>query len=446
MGSAKTKGKIRVVTMQTAKVKRVLTPVHNALYDHITSFGWCVRGDVRKEDFEVVANDLQDGESYISGDYKAATDNIFLESVEVIVDEISKAKELTEEEREVLLGSFRDPEFKQTVCLAGEHLPIKRGSMMGNLVSFVVLCLLNKSCFDIACDIRNPGDRSRKGRFNGDDCMFAGDMPFFTVWRDVTKRYGFIVDEEKTGFSRRWLELNSQPFDVRSRSLVSKPVLSFLLPPPTLLTGLLSGVLEGTKSFSRSVVKQTLNLMKSEIAARGVMSDLSSLTPFWRKELVKLRWFRAAAIFGGASTLEVGVDRALPVTVGPPPYPRYYDIVTRLSCRAQRENVDSWKGVVIRKRHSRRLDLLSWRLHSHDKMPQRTALRRFEWIGYEWAFVWPSSVLRVVRRDFPFILMDRKDCIRNKWLEDHPFLTRCPRIVEVGTVRSNFFPPPPSLS
>jgi hypothetical protein len=445
MGTAKTKGKIRVVTMQTARAKRVLTPVHNALYSHLTDFGWCVRGDVRKGDFEVVANDRREGESLISGDYMAATDNIFLESVDVVVDEISKSKELTEEEREVLVDSFRNPEFKMSSCAVGEHRPIKRGSMMGNLVSFPLLCLINKSCFDIACDIRDPGDRSRKGRFNGDDCMFAGDRSFMTTWRAVTGRYGLIVNEEKTGFSRRWLELNSQPYDCLKRSLVSKPVISFLLPSSSQVSGLLTSILQGLKSFRRSVTKRVLGLMKFEIAARGVVKDLSSLTPYWREVLVRFRWFRAAAIFGGAPILKVGTDRSHPVSVGPPPYPRYLDMVTRLCARAQREHVQGWKGVVIDKAASQKVDKCAYKSLYMRKMPQRIALRKFVWIGYEWAFVWPTSVLRVVEHSFPCVLMSRRDCIRTKWLTDHPFLTRRARVGEVRTVRAKFYPPPPSI-
>jgi hypothetical protein len=445
MGCAKTKGKIRVVTMQSARVKRVLTPVHNALYNHLTSFGWCVRGNVEKGDFEAVANDRREGESLISGDYEAATDNIFLESVEVIVDEVSKSKELTEVERDVLVGSFDKLEVKMSSCAADEHHRIYRGSMMGNLISFPILCLLNKACFDIACNVRDPKDRSRKGRFNGDDCIFAGDMSFMTVWRGITGRYGFIVNEKKTLFSRAWLELNSQPYNVKKKSLVSKPVLSFLLSLPSQTSGKLTALLEGTKSFQRSVTKRCLGLMRYEIAARGVLNDLSSLGPYWRKVLVKFRWFRAAAITGGAPVLEVGVDRSHPVEVGPPPYPMCMDMVTRLSAFSQRNHVNEWKGVEVRRPYTRKLDMYEFQSRWTQRMNQRTALRRFAWIGYEWAFVWPKSVLREIRQDFPWILMSRTECIRTKWLEDHPFLTRRSRVVEIGKVRAMNYPPPPCL-
>jgi hypothetical protein len=431
--------------MQSARVKRVLAPVHNALYDHITSFGWCVRGDVTKGDFEAVVNDRRNGECFISGDYKSATDGIYLESVEVIIDEISKSKELTDVEREVLVGSFRDIEYRLSLGGDGSFSPIKRGSMMGNLVSFPLLCLLNKSCFDMACDKRDPKIRNRIGRFNGDDCMFSGDMSFMTIWRGVTGRYGLVVNEEKTGFSRRWLELNSQPYDVSSRSLVSKPVLSFLLPSNSVLSGLLTGILEGTKSFDRSVTKRVLEMMRFEISACGVLGDLSSLGPYWRKVLVKRRWFRAAAIFGGAPVLSTGVDRERPVVVGPPPYPRFFEMITRLSVLDQRDHLSEWKGVAIRKRCTKKLDKKTFR-RGRTKMNQANALRKFAWIGYVWAFVWPKSVYDVVKRDFPFMLMSWKDRIRNKWLEDHPFLVRHPRVCETRKVRVNFYPPPSSYS
>jgi len=46
VGCAKTKGKVRVVTMQGARVKRVLSPVHDVLYSYLSRFGWLVRGEL----------------------------------------------------------------------------------------------------------------------------------------------------------------------------------------------------------------------------------------------------------------------------------------------------------------------------------------------------------------------------------------------------------------
>jgi len=439
VGVAKTKGKFRVVTMQSAEVKRVLTPVHNALYNHITSFGWCVRGDVQREDFVAVAGDLREGEVFISGDYKSATDNIFLSTVDVIVDEIAKSPELTEEERRVLVGSFSDLRYKKSSCaLERAKLPIKRGSMMGNLVSFPLLCLLNKACWDIACDVRAGGrERKRVGRFNGDDCMFAGDTAFFETWRRVTAVYGLIVNEEKTGCSRRWLELNSQSYDVRGDVLVSKATLGFLRPARAEPGGILAEVVKGMAGFSKVHLLEVILLLRHEISLRGVQGDLGCLGPWLRKQLVRMRWFRSAAMLGGAPVIERGTARSVPMVIGPPPRARFFDFVTRCAADLQRDNVNEWTGKKVVPL-TRKLDRKAYRALTKS-MPPKLMRRRFEWRGMKWAFVWPRDLYEMVR-DLPVFAP-----VHTRWFDDHPFLTRCPHIVEVGKARPTFFPPPVCL-
>lgn len=305
---------------------------------------------------------------------------------------------------------------------------------MGNLISFPLLCLLNKACFDIACDIRDRKRRDRIGRFNGDDCMFCGDSEFFGTWRSVTSIYGLIVNEEKTGISRRWIELNSQSFDVRRRALVAKATLGFLRPLRDEPGSMLRSVIVGMRGFMRDHVGSVIRMMRHEISLRGVLEDLGSLGPFWRDQLVKKRWFRAAAMLGGAPTLEKGVDRGVPMLIGPPPRSRFFDFVTRAAARTQRDNTEKWKGVGVIA-HERKLDRRSYKELQRRTDPQ-IFLRKFRWDGYEWAFVWPRSLYEVCKA-FPDLF---SGCTRGKWFDDHLFLTRRPCVVEVGKVRRDFSP------
>jgi len=180
LGVAKTKGKFRVVTMQGARVKRVLAPVHNGLYNHISRKSWCVRGDVTVDDFRAVYQDCREGERIISGDYVSATDNILLPAVQSIVSVIlEEATDLEDEERKVFEESFGRSYVKYKD--ESGHMVMKelrRGSMMGNLCSFPLLCILNRACFIITNRILGRG--RRVGRFNGDDCIFAGDDLFLS--------------------------------------------------------------------------------------------------------------------------------------------------------------------------------------------------------------------------------------------------------------------------
>jgi len=418
-GVAKTKGKHRVVTMQSAEVKRVLTPVHNALYNHISSFGWCVRGDIMKGDFEKVLGDLRDGEWIISGDYSSATDNIYLPAVEAIIKVLLECPELTALEREVLRESFCD--LRWCNPLIGVQHPIKRGSMMGNLVSFPLLCLLNKACFDMSCDIYSDGREKtvRIGRFNGDDCCFCGDARFFEIWREVTSRFGLVVNEEKTGRSRRWMEMNSSIYDALKHRFVAKPVLSFLRPSRYQPGTILPDVLRGISSFRWSVQQIIVKVwMRYEICLRGVSAGLSEISPRWMSELLKCRWFRSACLDDAPPSNETGVNRDLPTSVGPPPDSRAYGFITMAAAELSRDRTELWTGVRV-KPHVVTLDRQAYRNRPRLRSPRLSS--RFERGEWEWRFVWPTELLSFVKERFPEVL---RTSSRGRWIDDHPFLSR----------------------
>jgi len=447
LGVAKTKGKLRVVTMQSARVKRVLTPVHNALYDHLSSFGWLVRGDVKKEDFLAVLGDRREGEAVISGDYESATDKIYLEAVDVIVDELSKDVRLTENERSVLRGSFQRLRWMNTCT--GTIRPIKRGSMMGNLVSFPLLCLLNKACFDIASDIGRGSGANRVGRFNGDDCLFAGDRKFFALWKEVTGTFGLCVNVEKTGYSNISADLNSQRFFLRRGQLAPKPVLSFFRPYKKEPGCLLSEVLKGIETFRGEVKSLVVNcLMRFEIAARQI--DLSTLSRREYQILSKKSWFRRALTDGPAPTKKKGERRSVEMVIGPPPKASLYPIFDVMAKDVAGDMVSRWTGVPV-KPEKVSIDYAAYRERSSQSPSYqppsfRTLLRG----PRRWSFVWPRPVFD------HFMLYEERAFVTEKarrslWIDDHPCLHVTMDLVRSRFVRGSrnfrtYFGPPASLS
>jgi hypothetical protein len=438
VGVAKTKGKHRVVTMQSARVKRVLTPVHNALYDHISSFGWCVRGDVSQEDFRAVVADRRSGESYISGDYSAATDNIYLPAVNAMVEVLAEDPELEEEERSVLLGSFRDLRWK---ARSGKEYPILRGSMMGNLVSFPLLCLLNKACFDISCDIFHGPGSHRVVRINGDDCAFAGSDDFFRFWKVVTSTFGFVVNVDKTGVSTRWIELNSRCFDARNSRFVSKPVLSFLRPERNNPDCILANIIEGVSTFRPEVrLWIVCDLMRYEISLREI--DIAAVPPRWIKILLKRRWFRCLLAREPPPLRERGVERTVPTVVGLPPRESAYAVISTISAEIMAEHVRFWRGKKVEPRERRifRTGKAGW----EGVRP----LRRWYAIKFGWRFVWPSLLYEIVSEEFPELLLEEWEA-SSLVIPDHPFI-QCHQWLDAerpkrSTQNYSAVPPPRSL-
>jgi len=466
LGSLKSKGKWRVVTMQSAYVKKVLRPVHESLYDHLSSFDWLVRGDVTSKDFKRVLEGLRPDESVISGDYESATDNIYLEVVQMIVQEIAEAGKdfLTEEEKRVLIGSFEDLVW-ESPCESG---PIVRGSMMGNLMSFPVLCILNKACFDIVCDVFDtPFDRKRYGRFNGDDCMFVGNDAFFALWEKVTSEFGLVVNREKTGRSRTFAELNSCCFTYRRNRLVAKPVLSFL--KKTNEKGeILSAVLRGIRSFRMDVQLWVVNVvMRYEIACKGINPTV--IPQKWRDILLRRSWFRTAVSVGPCperrpnllrseeikkkyslsesliegsmsfvrggfldSPLECGtgslytfgsrmikgkkktkrkilvtadkqVKRTLAMVHGPIPNEKYYDTVDDLSRLLVKENVKMWRGVRCSP-YKYQMD----RVGAYSRYNQKKINGALHVEEGELTWLWPAVLLEKIRDEYPHVLVRSK--------------------------------------
>jgi len=430
-GCAKTKGKMRVVTMQRRVVKETLGPLHEHLYDFLSRRKWLVRGEVNRDHVRGLLKQMIPGERYISGDYEAATDNIYVDAVKAIVDVIAESPHLTEKEREILVGSFTPENLYWVGKSGGEH-PINRGSMMGNLMSFNVLCLLNKACFDIMTTLRRKrGDIGKAYRYpliNGDDIAFTGDTAAYDLWVQVTSHFGLVVNREKTGVSDRFVELNSTSFLVGPTGAVRrlrKPVLSALLPGNS-PSCLLSRLWDGLRTLSPGSLRMAIVILRHQIAKRGV--SLSSIPTRLSLVLLKDRWFRNA-IFHQPAIKSSGEKRHLDiVSKEERPSEDAMPLYDELCDAALRACVERWNGIEVLP-YGEELDSSNPQIRRH--MPGRIQYcRRFVW---RWPEVvwdqWSSRTLPV------------RALSQGLYEDDHPHLS-----IKVDPIlRTAGYPPPVAL-
>lgn len=189
---------------------------------------------------------------------------------------------------------------------------------MGNLLSFPVLCLLNRACWGIMNSLRTKrsGVRSKRSvLINGDDIAFAGDSLAFDDWKLVTSHFGLVVNKEKTGVSREWLELNSRSFLLREGPAgilvrpLRKPVLSCLMPGLD-SSCLLTRLWDGLRTLSPATLRLAIVELRYDIITRGV--TLTGIPKRLRLVLLKEAWFRQA-LFTEPDLIEWGVKRCWPV-------------------------------------------------------------------------------------------------------------------------------------
>nr|WNK16430.1 MAG: RNA-dependent RNA polymerase [Fusarium oxysporum f. sp. cubense ourmia-like virus 2] len=300
--SVKSKGKYRVVTCQPAFVKRKTKRVMTYFYDRLTDRNdWLVRGDVKIDHFLTLGRP-KEGELYTSGDFSASTDYLHLDAVLEVVAAMCEV--VDEETADVLMRSFKDIE-------CDGYGRVRRGSMMGSNCSFVVLCVLNAFVVDNAIgNVDEKGFVSKNPRpklINGDDAAFIATEEEFSLWQRYSAWVGFRVNLDKTGRSRRYVEINSQVYDSDRRRFIPKPSFGYLnggFIPET------KGIDDGEKEWIEDPWDALFKTITHGIARNATRMfilghhytvwalsgtcrpNLLSIPRRWHTWLFKKRWFR----------------------------------------------------------------------------------------------------------------------------------------------------------
>jgi len=206
--AVETGGKWRIVSAPP-RIDNALRPLHTALYDFISRFPWLLRGDAKPSRFS--GFERRDGEVFVSGDYESATDNLDSEVQRTILTELLlKCRSVP---RGIALHALSTLETE--LSGGGESGFQKRGQLMGNLLSFPLLCLVNYITFKWCVP------RDVPVRINGDDIVFRCRRDEADRWFSQVDKSGLKVSPGKTMVHRRFFSLNSALFDSEVRGAPS---------------------------------------------------------------------------------------------------------------------------------------------------------------------------------------------------------------------------------
>jgi hypothetical protein len=220
-------GKDRMVTRSDASTG-VLRPLHKALYNRLSRLPWLLRGEATAAKFREFTPEK--GEIFVSGDYEAATDFLPIEVARAVLEvALANSSWIPRRLGDAALASLRarihyddcSQPFEQAV-----------GQLMGNLLSFPLLCVQNYAAFRWVFGPEVPV------RINGDDIVFRTTKEKFDEWSRFVAQVGLKLSKGKTMVSSRFFSVNSSFFRSHRRrkpSLVpvlrvgglSKPVESF---------------------------------------------------------------------------------------------------------------------------------------------------------------------------------------------------------------------------
>jgi hypothetical protein len=159
------------------------------------------------------------GSKWVSGDYEAATDNFHSDA--------------TDEGLNTILGNMTGPLSRnhEFMLLAKRSLTglwifdtdvgafqMQRGQLMGSLLSFPILCLVNfaiwrhsaELSYGVACDGLGMGGEQDHVLINGDDIGFAATEDHYDLWKSLTPQVGLKPSMGKNYFASEFITLNTQ--------------------------------------------------------------------------------------------------------------------------------------------------------------------------------------------------------------------------------------------
>jgi len=208
--------KVRVISKGPVMTYTCLKPLQRWLWkslkEHKSGTFRLIGEPVTEEFMMQQLGKLREGESYMSGDYKDATNELKSWASKAATDAIG---ELIEDPRiralfeQALVGHLiRDGK--------SENFKLQtNGQLMGSVVSFPILCIVNAAVNRLA----REGSVGRSLRLedaniaiNGDDCAARLTRVGYARWKFFSSLVGLKPSIGKTWFSREFVELNSTQF------------------------------------------------------------------------------------------------------------------------------------------------------------------------------------------------------------------------------------------
>jgi hypothetical protein len=211
--SVDTGGKKRIISIPPADMN-LLRPLHVTMYDHLSKFPWLLRGDAKPSRFHDFT--FVEGEIFVSGDYESATDNLNSSIQKLILELILSHSSVPQGIKEMATSTLS---LVLESPNSGKYSVQRRGQLMGNLLSFPLLCLVNFLAFKYAIGRNVPL------RINGDDIVFRCTKEECDRWMKMVGRCGLTLSLGKTMVDKKFFSLNSCFFRSALRCVRRVPII-----------------------------------------------------------------------------------------------------------------------------------------------------------------------------------------------------------------------------
>jgi hypothetical protein len=260
---------------------------------------------------EVIGAQLADGMSYLSGDYKAATDNLRGELTEAAWLEICKVCAVPDALATLGLRALTGHTMHHAKLGVAEQ---RAGQLMGSILSFPILCIVNAAVcrkaishslghrrLPLAVRQKSPHGSGLPHAWmrilplliNGDDCLFPISERGRSAWRLISGMAGLEESVGKCYFSKNLAQINSASF-WRIDGADSYPSPAHFELVGFVNLGLMNGIKRSEEGVGRGLSENLAARLKRAVSLASCHSELLRMAPDWMdKAVLTARFIRS---------------------------------------------------------------------------------------------------------------------------------------------------------
>lgn len=179
---------------------------------------------------ERMGSSLKEGFKFLSIDYSDATNELFSWCSECVIKALCENLSLDEETKDFFIRAMtehiiilEEPIINSSgkrELLELDRLPQKRGQLMGSIMSFPILCIVNAAICRWAVELSSQRVFTLKDcplAVNGDDGIMKVNDSGRVFWERISSFCGLSPSIGKVYFSDQFLNMNSTTFDFYSQ-------------------------------------------------------------------------------------------------------------------------------------------------------------------------------------------------------------------------------------
>jgi len=216
--------KVRVITKGPPLLYTALKPIQKFLWNRLRKYH-CFRliGQKVSDGYVNSAVGLcENDEVYLSVDYTDATNELYSFCSDAVIRALYNIGVVDENLYELMLSAMT----RHLIDSGSEVKPQTRGQLMGSIISFPILCIIN------AAILRFAHEKSLGRSFNldqvpmainGDDAILRSKPQIHDYWQLAASRCGLSPSVGKVYISSKFLNINSRSFVLKDRFLTLIP-------------------------------------------------------------------------------------------------------------------------------------------------------------------------------------------------------------------------------